>query len=82
MFSFFGVNRMNITNTLNEIVALSIEERINLVQDIWDSIAADQACVDLTDVQKQGLDRRTADYEANPENVMTWEAVKASIKGQ
>ncbi len=73
---------MNITNTLNEIVALSIEERINLVQDIWDSIAADQACADLTDGQKQELERRTADYEANPDNVMTWEAVKASIKGQ
>jgi putative addiction module component (TIGR02574 family) len=73
---------MNITNTLNEIVALSIEERIDLVQDIWDSIAADQAYVDLTDLQKQELERRTADYEANPDNVMTWEAVKASIKGQ
>jgi putative addiction module component (TIGR02574 family) len=73
---------MNITNTLNEIVALSIEERINLVQDIWDSIAADQAYSDLTDLQKQELERRTADYEANPDNVMTWEAVKASIKGQ
>jgi putative addiction module component (TIGR02574 family) len=73
---------MNITNTLNEIVALSIEERINLVQDIWDSIAADQAYSDLTDLQKQELERRTADYEANPDNVMTWEAVKASIKEQ
>ncbi len=73
---------MNITNALNEIVALSIEERINLVQDIWDSIAADKACVDLTDVQKQELERRTADYEANPENVMTWKEVKDSIKGQ
>jgi putative addiction module component (TIGR02574 family) len=73
---------MNITNTLNEIAALSIEERINLVQEIWDTIAADQACVDLTDVQKQELERRTADYEANPDNVMTWKEVKASIKGQ
>jgi putative addiction module component (TIGR02574 family) len=73
---------MNITNTLNEIVALSIEERINLVQDIWDSIAADQACADLTDEQKQELERRTADYEANPDNVLTWEEVKASIKRQ
>jgi putative addiction module component (TIGR02574 family) len=73
---------MSITNTLNEIVALSIEERINLVQDIWDSIAADQAYSDLTDLQKQELERRTADYEANPDNVMTWDAIKASIKGQ
>jgi putative addiction module component (TIGR02574 family) len=73
---------MDITATLNEIVALSIEERINLVQDIWDSIAAEQASTDLTEMQKQELDRRTADYEMNPDNVTTWEEIKASIKGR
>jgi putative addiction module component (TIGR02574 family) len=73
---------MDITATLNEIVALSIEERISLVQDIWDSIAAEQASTDLTEMQKQELDRRTADYEMNPDNVMTWEEIKASIKGR
>jgi putative addiction module component (TIGR02574 family) len=35
---------MDITTTLNEIATLSIEARINLVQDIWDGIAAEQAC--------------------------------------
>jgi putative addiction module component (TIGR02574 family) len=73
---------MDITATLNEIVALSIEERISLVQDIWDSIAAEQASTDLTEMQKQELDRRTADYEMNPDNVTTWEEIKASIKGR
>ncbi|MEQ9233194.1 MAG: addiction module protein [Coleofasciculus sp. E2-BRE-01] len=34
---------MDITATLNEIAALSIEDRIHLVQAIWDSIAAEQA---------------------------------------
>lgn len=72
---------MNITATLNEIVALSIEDRINLVQAIWDSIATDQAYTDLTDMQKQELDRRIADSENNPDNVMTWQEIKASIKG-
>jgi putative addiction module component (TIGR02574 family) len=49
---------MDITATLNEIEALSIEDRINLVQAIWDGIAEDRACADLTDMQKQELDRR------------------------
>jgi putative addiction module component (TIGR02574 family) len=71
---------MDITATLNEIEALSIEERINLVQAIWDGIAEDRACADLTDMQKQELDRRIADSDNNPENVMTWEEIKASIK--
>lgn len=69
---------MDITATLNEIEALSIEDRINLVQAIWDGIAEDKACDDLTDMQKQELDRRIADSEINPENVMTWEEILGS----
>ncbi|NEO87221.1 MAG: addiction module protein [Spirulina sp. SIO3F2] len=49
---------MNITATLSEIKSLSIEDRILLVQEIWDSIAAEQAYPDLTPTQKQELDRR------------------------
>lgn len=35
-----------------------------------------------TDAHKQELDRRIADYDSNPDNVLTWEEIKASIKGQ
>ena len=73
---------MNITATLNEIKALSIDDRIMLVQAIWDSIAAEQVAPDLTEAQKQELDRRIADGEANPNNVLTWEEIRASVKGQ
>ena len=73
---------MDITAALNEITALSIEDRIRLVQAIWDSIAAEQAYPDLTEVQKRELDRRITDYEANPDNILTWEEIKASIKSQ
>ncbi len=73
---------MDITATLNEIAALSIEERIHLVQAIWDSIAAEQAYPDLTEPQKRELDYRIDDYEKNPDNVLTWEEIKASIKRQ
>lgn len=73
---------MDITATLNEIASLSIEERIHLAQAIWDSLAAGQAYPDLTDAQKQELDARMSAYEAEPDNVMAWEAVKASIRNQ
>jgi putative addiction module component (TIGR02574 family) len=76
-----GIN-MNMVTTLNEIASLSIEDRILLVQTIWDGIAAEQAYPDLTVKQKQELDRRIDDLDANPDNVMTWEEIKASIKGQ
>jgi putative addiction module component (TIGR02574 family) len=71
---------MDITATLKEITALSIEDRIDLVQAIWDSIAAEQAYPDLTEAQQEELDRRIADREANPDNVLTWKEIKASLK--
>ena len=73
---------MDFTATLNQIVALSIQNRIRLVQAILESIAAEQVHPDLTEFQKQELDRRINDSEANPENVLTWEEVKASVKAR
>jgi putative addiction module component (TIGR02574 family) len=73
---------MDITTTLNQIVTLDIQDRIRLVQAILESIAAEQDHFELTDSQKQELDRRIDDYEANPDNVVTWEEVKASIKSR
>lgn len=71
---------MDITATLKEITALSIETRIRIVQAILDSIALEQADLNLTEAQQRELDRRISDYEANPDNVLTWEEIKASIK--
>lgn len=73
---------MDFTANLNQIVALSIQDRIRLVQAILESIAAEQVHPDLTEFQKQELDRRINDSEANPENVLTWEEVKASVKAR
>jgi putative addiction module component (TIGR02574 family) len=75
-----GFGYMDIAVTLNEIKTLSIEDRIRLVQAIWDSIAAEQNYPDITELQKQELDSHITDYEANPDNVLTWEEIKASIK--
>lgn len=44
---------------------LPIEERIRLVEDIWDSIATDQAVLPLTNEQKEELDRRLNAYESD-----------------
>lgn len=71
---------MDMTATLNEIASLSIEDRLFLVQAIWDSIAAEQAYPELTEAQKRELDARIKDFEMNPDNGLSWEEVKASIK--
>jgi len=71
---------MDITATLNEITALTIEDRILLVQAIWDSIAVEQVYPDLTEAQQQELDRRIEDHESNPDDVLTWEEITASVR--
>jgi putative addiction module component (TIGR02574 family) len=58
---------------------LGIEERLTLVEELWDSIAADSSAVPLTKAQRDELDRRIADHEANPNDVVPWEEIKTSI---
>ena len=58
---------------------LSVEERLALVEEIWASICADSASVPLTDLQRAELDRRVADDDTLPEDVIPWEEIKASM---
>lgn len=58
---------------------LTVEERLALVEELWDSIAADSAAVPLTAAQREELDRRLADHEANPDDGMSWEQIKSSL---
>ena len=44
---------------------LPVEERIRIVEDLWDSIAADQEALRLTTEQKAELDQRLDAYESN-----------------
>lgn len=73
---------MDIAATLNEITALSVEDRILLVQAIWDSVAAEQGYPDLTEPQKHEPDRRIESHDRDPNNVLTWAEIKASVRTQ
>jgi putative addiction module component (TIGR02574 family) len=69
--------RMSPTLKALGIDQLSVEERIALVQEIWDSIAADMEATPLTGAQRAELERRLADHEANPDDVIPWEQIQA-----
>ena len=58
---------------------LGIEDRLTLVEEIWDSITADSAAIPLTPTQRDELDRRITEHEANPDDVVPWEEIKTSI---
>jgi len=63
-----------------EILALPVAERVRLVEAIWDSISAVPEALPLTEWQKQELDRRLAEFEANPDEGLTLEEVFARIR--
>lgn len=66
------------TRLLDQARQLSLEEQIELVEALWDSIAECNAVPPLTDAQKAELDRRISDHETNPDDVVPWDEVKAS----
>jgi len=59
---------------------LTIDERIALADELWESVEAETAPGSrLTDAQKTELDRRTAEADADPEGGIPWEQVKAEM---
>jgi putative addiction module component (TIGR02574 family) len=64
---------------ISGLLSLSLSERIQLVEDLWDSIAAEAASLPLPDWQKQELERRETDYLRDPSLASTWEAAKQRI---
>jgi len=65
---------------ISEILQLSIAERIQLAEDIWDSIAAFPEAVPLTDEQKRELDRRLQAYVENPSEGISWDELKEEVR--
>ena len=67
---------MNISLASLGIERMSIADRLTLVEDLWDSIAAQSP---VTDAQRKELDRRLADHATNPGDVVPWTEVRQSI---
>jgi putative addiction module component (TIGR02574 family) len=63
---------------LKELMELSPEERIQLAEDLWDSITPEEM-PPLTDEKKREIDRRLAEHKKNPERASPWEEVKARL---
>jgi putative addiction module component (TIGR02574 family) len=67
------------TTALQELETLSVSERVQLVEDLWDSIARSNADVPIPQWQKDELDRRKRNYLQNPDSGQSWSQVKRDI---
>jgi putative addiction module component (TIGR02574 family) len=70
------------TQILQDILRLSVPERILMVEAIWDSIAEDDDQVELSSHAKQLLDERLECHTKNRAEGSSWTEVKARIKEQ
>ena len=64
------------------VLSLSVSERIQLVEDIWDTIAEVPDETVLTDAQKAELDLRLEAYHRNPHEGSPWNLVRERITGR
>ena len=62
----------------SELMKLTPSERIDLVQDLWDSIAQHDM-PPLSDEEKEELDRRLEEHRRDPSTAITWDELKAQI---
>ncbi len=68
------------TIRLEDILKLSVPERVQLVEDIWDSIAASPEALPVTEAQRQELDRRLAAHARDPSEARPWGEVRARLE--
>lgn len=66
--------------SLADILELPVQERIQLVEVIWESIAAVPDAIEVSRELKTELQVRLADFERDPEAGYSWDEVKASLK--
>ncbi len=68
--------------TATDILHLSIPERIQLVEDVWDTIAAKADKVELTNEEKKIINQRLESYHRNPEAGSPWTDVLKRLEAK
>jgi len=64
---------------LTHILQLSVDERIQLAEDIWDSITEFPDALHMTSAQEQELDSRLRAYAQNPNEGIAWPELKNKL---
>jgi putative addiction module component (TIGR02574 family) len=65
-----------------ELLRLPAAERLELLEELWDSLDDDEPALVLTDAQREDLRRRLAEADADPTGGSPWEEVRKRIRGR
>jgi putative addiction module component (TIGR02574 family) len=70
------------SSTSSSVFDLSPSEKLQLVEDLWDDLAAAPETVPIHDWQKEELARRKASLMKHPASGLTWEEVKRRVRSR
>ena len=62
-----------------EIRSLSVADRLQLLEEIWDSLAETPEAIPVTDAQRKELARRRRAHARNPSAAKSWTEVRARL---
>jgi putative addiction module component (TIGR02574 family) len=71
-----------VSHTGTSIFDLSPAEKLELVEDLWDDLAATPETVPIHEWQKQELTRRRTNLLQNPESAKSWDEVKQRVRAR
>lgn len=67
------------TIDLASVLELPLQERLQIVEAIWDSVAFESKDLDLQPWQSTELDRRVAEFETDPTEGVPWAEVQRRV---
>ena len=68
------------TTAWNIVASLSREQRLELLEKLWDSLAEEE--IPITDELREELDRRLDDLDRNPDNSEPWEDLRERLRSR
>lgn len=71
---------MDLKAVLTEVQSWSAEDRLRLIEEVWDGLSDEGYEPELTEELKDLLDHRLAALDANPGDVLTWEEIRAYVR--
>ena len=65
---------------VEDLLSLGVDERLRLVELLWDSLIAHPESIAVTAAQREVIEERLAEHESDPEDVIAWSELKAQLR--
>jgi putative addiction module component (TIGR02574 family) len=65
---------------LKRALSLSVADRLQLIEELWDSLGVTPEAIPVTDAQRKELTRRRRAHARNPSAAKSWKEVRAKLE--